>query len=193
MNNSLSKFIEAASAIKNPVVLELGTFRSIPDRSTTHKDFVPHHSKWIGADITPGDDVDFVGDVHVMALSFLRKYKPVDVIISCSTFEHFKYPHIAAHELGKCLKVGGLIFIQTHHCFPLHAYPYDYFRFSQEALRGCFDEINGWQIIDSCYEFPSVIKSEEMGEHPDFLNVCLYARKFSATPRKIRYKLDTKI
>ena len=43
----------------------------------------------------------------------------------------------------KALKVGGLIYIQTHQSFPLHGYPHDYFRFSREALASLFGTHDG--------------------------------------------------
>jgi len=191
MNTSLELFIEAAKEIDHPLVLELGTLQSIPGRSTLHKDFVPHHSAWIGTDIKAGPDVDGVADVHQLSRFFGKEF--FDIIISCSTFEHFKYPHLAAFEISKCLKRGGLVFVQTHHCFPLHAYPYDYFRFSTEALSACFGNNNGVQVISACYEFPSIISSEEIENHSDFLNTCYFGRKSMSTPKHYQYDFDTKI
>lgn len=191
MNTALNLFIQEAAKISKPIVLELGTFQSIPGRSTLHKDFAPHYSKWIGSDIQAGPDVDIVADVHKLS-KFIRK-NSVDIIISCSSFEHFKYPHKAAFEMSKCLKKCGLIFVQTHHCFPLHAYPYDYFRFSTEALVACFGSKNGISVLSQCYEFPAEIKANEIGNHPDFLNSNLFAQKTHSTPRKYIYEFDTNL
>jgi hypothetical protein len=97
-----------------------------------HRDWVPHAAEFLGSDIAGGARRRHRG----------RRAPPVgrrgeerfDVIISCSTFEHLKYPAVAAHEVLKALKVGGVLFVQTHQSFPLHGYPFDYFRFSREAL-----------------------------------------------------------
>ncbi len=53
-----------------------------------------------------GIDVDIVADVH--KLSQTTGEEQFDIVISCSSFEHFKYPHLAAHEIMKALKTGGL-------------------------------------------------------------------------------------
>ena len=133
-------------------MLELGTLQSVPGRSTMHRDWVPHASEFLGTDIEAGPDVDVVADLH--RLSDVVGSERFDVIISASTFEHLKYPTLAAHELMKALKVGGQIYVQTHQSFPLHGYPNDYFRFSQDALASLFGTRMGFEVIATNYDFP---------------------------------------
>jgi SAM-dependent methyltransferase len=183
-------FIEFSKKIPEPKVLELGTLQSIPGRSTMHKNFVPHAKVFHGSDISAGVDVDFIADVH--SLSKFVGNEKYDLVISCSSFEHFKYPHLAALEISKVIKPGGALFIQTHTCFPLHAYPYDYFRFSKEALSGCFGRKNGITVVSSDYEYPCKISSSEIGGgHGSWLNVCLFGIKTSETPLEYVYEFDT--
>jgi hypothetical protein len=183
-------FYERACAMEAPRVLELGTKRSLLDRSTMHCDFVPHAAEYLGTDIEPGVDVDIVADVH--RLSQVVGRESFDIIISCSTFEHFKYPHLAAHEVLKSLRVGGLVFIQTHQSFPLHAFPYDYFRFSREALSGLFSTRMGFVLHGTDYEFPcSIVSEADPGgrDHPAWLNVRLFGEKVEPTPSEYIYEL----
>ena len=178
-------FVERAHALPAPRVLELGTKRSIPERSTMHRSFVPHAHEYLGTDIETGADVDIAADVH--RLSEAIGPETFDIIISCSTLEHLKYPHLAAHELLKVLRVGGLLFIQTHQTFPLHAFPYDYFRFSREALAGLFGAQMGFDVIETDYEFPcSIVSEADPGgrDHPAWLNVRLLGQKIGPTPRE---------
>ena len=175
----------------NPRVLEIGTKRSIKDRSTMHKDWITHAKEYLGCDVENGIDVDIVCDVH--KLSETLGVESFDVIITCSGFEHFKYPHLAAHEIMKVLNINGLVFIQTHQSFPIHAYPYDYFRFSKQALEGLFGAKMGVEIIESSYEFPcSVVSSaDKFGAlHEAYLNSCIVVKKISKTPDKYIYELD---
>ena len=175
----------------NPSVLEIGTKRSIIDRPTMHKDWVPHAKEYLGCDIENGIDVDIVCDVH--KLSETLGVESFDVIITCSGFEHFKYPHLAAHEIMKVLSINGVLFIQTHQSFPIHAYPYDYFRFSKQALEGLFGAKMGVEIIESSYEFPcSIVSSaDKFGAlHEAYLNSCIVVKKISKTPDKYIYELD---
>jgi SAM-dependent methyltransferase len=190
-NIVLSRFRRRCREMDNPRVLELGTKRSIPDRSTRRDRWIPNASEYLGCDIESGVDVDIVADVH--CLTEVVGEEQFDVIISCSTFEHFKYPHLAAHQIMKALKIGGVLFIQTHHTFPLHAYPYDYFRFSREALSGLFGTEMGFRVIDTIYEFPARVYSSQVPTSfraPAFLNVCLYGEKIDKTPREYIYEYD---
>jgi hypothetical protein len=188
----LNQFLEDCRKLDSPKTLELGTKRSIPERSTKHFDWVPHSSQFLGVDISEGMDVDIVADVH--SLSNVVGCDSFDIIISSSTFEHFKYPHLAAHELMKVLKVGGLLFIQTHQTFPLHAYPFDYFRFSKEALAGLFGRKMGFQVIGIDYQYLSRISSYQIPDaykYPSYLNVLLFGKKVATTPEHYIYEFDT--
>jgi SAM-dependent methyltransferase len=191
-NESFERFVLRARALKSPRVLELGTKRSIPTRSTRHDEWVPNAGSYVGTDIEPGDDVDIVADVH--RLTAVTGEEQFDIVISCSTFEHFKYPHLAAHEVMKVMKVGGLLFVQTHQTFPLHAYPYDYFRFSREALEGLFGTKMGIRVVACDYQFPARIfarEASDLSEHQAYLNVRLFAEKTEKTPADYVYELDT--
>ena len=105
------RFAARCAELDAPSVLELGTKQSQPGRSTMHRDWVPHAGEFLGTDMEVGPDVDIVADVH--RLSETVGGERFDVILSCATFEHLKYPTLAAHELMKALKVGGLLYIQT--------------------------------------------------------------------------------
>lgn len=186
----LDRFIQRCQAMSAPFVLELGTKRSVPDRSTKHDMWVSDAGVYIGTDIEGGLDVDVVADVHRLSQAFGEEQ--FDIVISCSTFEHFKYPQLAAHEIMKILRKGGILFIQTHQTFPLHSYPYDYFRFSREALAALFGSRMGFSVLETDYEFPAAIHSERephLAAQPAFLNVRLYGKKTDTTPPVYIYDL----
>ena len=186
----LAEFLSACRAMVNPVVFELGTKRSIPTRSTRHDDWVPHARKFIGVDFQEGLDVDLVADVHRMGEVVGEEV--ADAIISCSTFEHLKYPFLAAHEITKVLKIGGVLFIQTHQTFPIHAYPYDYFRYTREALAALFGTRMGFEVVATGYDFPARIKSKRepgIRKVAAYLNTTLFGRKTGKTPGEYVYDL----
>jgi SAM-dependent methyltransferase len=190
-NLLLTRFKKRCRELDSPRVLELGTKRSIPDRSTRRDKWIPNASEYLGCDIESDIDVDIVADVH--RLTEVVGEEQFDVIISCATFEHFKYPHLAAHQVMKALKIGGVLFIQTHHTFPLHAYPYDYFRFSREALSGLFGTKMGFRVIETKYEFPARVFSSQVPtsfKAPAYLNVCLDGEKIGTTPQEYVYEFD---
>ena len=191
-NSLMHKFISRCQTMDQPRVLELGTKRSITARSTRHDAWIPNAGEYLGADIENGPDVDIIADVHY--LTQVTGEEQFDIIISCSTFEHFKYPHLAAHEVMKALRVGGVLFIQTHQAFPLHAYPHDYFRFSREALAGLFGTQMGFRVLATDYEFPAKIcslREPHTANFPSFLNVLLFGEKFDQTPQTYIFEYDT--
>jgi hypothetical protein len=156
-----------------------------------HRDWVPHAREFLGTDIEPGADVDVVADAHrlVNAVGTER----FDVIVSCSTFEHLKYPSLAAHELLRTLKVGGALFVQTHQSFPLHGYPADYYRFSREGLASLFGTTMGFDVRATNYDFPAQVvarRSDDSHLFPAFLNTTLWGVKRAPTPDQYRYELD---
>jgi len=188
----MDNFLARCRTMPAPRVLELGTLQSQAGRSTLHTDFVPHAAAYLGTDIVAGPDVDIVADIH--RLTQVTGEEQFDVIISCSSFEHFKYPHLAAHEVMKALRVGGVLFIQTHQTFPIHAYPYDYFRFSREALAGLFGAQMGFRVLAADYEFPVLLYSQRDPrslQAPAYLNVRLFGEKLAPTPAAYVYEFDT--
>jgi hypothetical protein len=173
-----------------PRVLELGTKQSQPGRSTMHRDWVPHASEFLGTDMEEGADVDVVADLH--RLSEVVGRESFDVILTCSTFEHVKYPWLASHELMRTLKVGGQLYLQTVQSFPLHGYPSDYYRFSREALASLFPAEMGFRTVATNYDFPIRLHSRrvaDLQEHPAFLNSTLWGEKVAPTPDEFHYEL----
>jgi hypothetical protein len=99
---------------------------------------------------------------------------------------------VAAHEVMKALKVGGLLYVQTHQAFPLHGYPLDYFRFSREALASLFGTTMGFEVVATNNDFPAEIYSrrlEDSHRFPAFLNTTLWGEKRAPTPADYRYEL----
>ena len=190
-NALFDDFVARCHQMNRPRVLELGTKRIIPEQSTRRDGWIPNAGEYWGCDIEGGTDVDIVADVH--RLSEVVGEERFDVIISCSTFEHFKYPHLAAHQIMKALKVGGVLLIQTHQAFPLHAHPYDYFRFSREALAGLFGTRMGFRVIAADYEFPARVYAPHAPlavAVPAFLNVRLFGEKIGQTPQEYVFEFD---
>lgn len=172
--------------MSRPRVVELGTKRAFTNRCTMHKEWIPHAQEFLGVDYQNGLDVDVVADIHRLSESIPES--SIDAIISCSTFEHLKYPWIAAVELSRCLKVGGCVFVQTHQTYPLHGAPYDYWRFTADGLEALFNSRIGMKTVAVCHEFPCSINTEEdpkaLENLTAFLNTCLCAVKIDRTPRE---------
>lgn len=175
--------INELAKIPAPSVIDLGARRVEGKPSTLRQEWVPHAKEYIGVDFQPGLDVDIVADVHTLSDTLgENKY---DAIISCSTLEHIQYPWIAAVEMCRVLKPGGLVFVQTHHTFPIHSYPYDYWRFTEDGLRALFAKQIGFEVMGTRSDFQCAIVSERepsIINQLSYLNVILTARKIHHPP-----------
>ena len=187
-NPAKNGFIERCRSIGSPRVLELG---ARPIYATRCDSWIPHAREYLGTDIEPGEDVDIIADVH--RLTRATGEEQFDIIISLAGFEHFKYPFLAAHEIMKALRIGGLIYIETVQTFPLHYAPSDYFRYSQEGLEALFGTKMGFRVLESGYCYPAKIYSPQLPNCRtglSFLCVYLIGEKTYKTPDKYVYDFE---
>lgn len=105
---------------------------------------------YIGCDIQEGPNVDRIEDVH--ALSF--DDDSVGTVVAFDTLEHVADPLRALQEIHRVLKPGGAVVITSVMFFPIHAHPWDYWRFTPEGfgqLLAPFDSslvlAYGWDLM----------------------------------------------
>jgi hypothetical protein len=133
-------------------VLEIGS-REVTGKSSARDGF--SNAKYVGFDYYPGENVDIVGDAHRLATYFEGEPK-FDVVYSSACFEHFAMPWVVATEIAKVLKIGGIVFIETHFSFSSHERPWHFFQFSDMALRVLFSEALGFECIEAGMSNPIV-------------------------------------
>jgi SAM-dependent methyltransferase len=136
---------------KGMKVLEIGS------RWVTGDYFKPYFSEadYIGFDFYQGKNVDVVGDAHKLSTYFPEGEK-FDVIYSSAVFEHFAMPWLVATEISKLLKVGGLLYVETHFSFSSHERPWHFFQYSDMALRVLFSPGMGFECIEAGMSNPMV-------------------------------------
>lgn len=176
-STSFKQFLKFVDVAMPRNVLELGT-RKWGETSTHHKHLFPGVTDYIMADYMDGDDVDIVSDAHD-----LEEFPDgtFDCVFSASTFEHIQYPWIAAQAIHRVLKNGGILFAQTHQTFPIHGYPHDYTRWSDEGLRSLF----GWagfhvmqaDMFDRCTIVPRPDYAVWDTNAPAYIGVAVFAIK----------------
>jgi SAM-dependent methyltransferase len=88
-------------------------------------------------DIVPGSGVTIVGDLQACPQVPDDTY---DVIVCTQVLEHVPNPFLAAAELARILKPGGLLLLTVPAAYPYHSAPDDYWRFSRDSLRLLFGE-----------------------------------------------------
>jgi SAM-dependent methyltransferase len=106
--------------------------------------------KHIGCDIQEGPGVDQIEDVH--HLSF--EDGSVGTIICLETLEHVADPLRAVQEMHRVLQPGGLLAISSLMFFPIHAHPWDYWRFTPEGFELLLEPFEsklvvaqGWELM----------------------------------------------
>jgi len=133
-------------------VLEIGS-REVTGPSNAREEF--SKAKYVGFDFYPGKNVDVVGDAHKLS-SYFGENEKFDIIYSSACFEHFAMPWVVATEIAKLLKVGGIVFVETHFSYQSHERPWHFFQFSDMALRTLFSNALGFECIESGMSNPIV-------------------------------------
>lgn len=109
---------------------------------------------YTGIDIEPGEYVDILLGVEKLTQHFGEE--AFDVIISTETLEHVIDWRVAVNEMKKALRKGGLLIVTTRsRGFPIHAYPYDTWRYEAEDFMKIFSDMEILQLIKDP-EFPGV-------------------------------------
>ena len=133
-------------------ILEIGS-REVTGVSKARKGF--SNAEYVGFDYYPGNNVDIVGDAHKLS-SYFKEEDRFDIVYSSACFEHFAMPWIVSTEIAKVLKVGGIVFVETHFSFISHERPWHFFQFSDMALRVLFSEELGFECIEAGMSNPIV-------------------------------------
>lgn len=87
--------------------------------------------EYVGVDMRHGIGVDQILNLHEIDLP----PESVGTILCMDTLEHVEYPHRALEEIHRVLKPNGIAVISSVMYYPIHDYPYDYWRFTPEAFR----------------------------------------------------------
>jgi len=87
--------------------------------------------QYVGCDMRQGPGVDVLLNLHKIDLP----NESAGTVLCLDTLEHVEYPRRAIDELHRILKPNGIIVISSVMDFPIHDYPFDYWRFTPEAFK----------------------------------------------------------
>jgi SAM-dependent methyltransferase len=110
--------------------------------------------KYIGADMRAGPGVDLILNLHRIDLPA----ESAGTVLLFDTIEHVEFPRKAMEEIKRILRPDGMLIISSVMNFPIHEYPYDYWRFTPEAFRSLLQSFSS-SFVDSCgiSEFPHTV------------------------------------
>lgn len=152
----------------------------------TRRELVPSEWEYVGFDIVQGENVDVVGDAHALSTVFGRD--EFNAVFAVSVFEHLLMPWKAAIEINRVMATGGVLFVSSHQAWPVHEYPWDYWRFSDQAWHGLFNAYTGFEIVDAVmgepgYITPDVVHgpTDGLDQQPAWLATAVIARKIGDT------------
>ncbi len=169
-------------------VLEIGARIVGPESYARIGEFAPD-CHYVGCDIHPAPGVDLVADAHTLSAATGRA--AFEGIFSIAVMEHIAEPWRVAAEINRALSQGGLTFHITHHTFPLHETPNDFWRYSDEAMRILFGPARGFEIVDVGMRNPANLvrlfpgrglADMELTRHHGFVGTWVLARKVAEIP-----------
>lgn len=110
--------------------------------------------KYVGSDMRAGPGVDVILNLHDLELDS----ETVGTALALDTLEHVEYPRKAISEIHRVLKQGGILIISSVMKFPIHNYPFDYWRYTPEGLKSLL-EIFTVYLVESAGEvdFPHTV------------------------------------
>jgi SAM-dependent methyltransferase len=150
------KFAADNDLLEGKVVVDVGSY----NYNGTYRPIFEPKSKYIGADIYAGPNVDvIVGSPEWDVL------KDVDAVVSGNTFEHVKDDALLLQQIHSILKPGGVICISTPSTGPVHDAPKWYRFYSPESISAAVTAA-GFSVL-SC----------EIDPHEEFLFINCVARK----------------
>lgn len=127
---------------------------------------------------TPGNvlGVDMLEGPGVNTVIDMERPDPADRIgsfdhVEClSVLEHAKHPWRLAANLETVMLPGATLFVSVPFCWPVHAYPDDYWRVSPAALEILFPSIE-WierRLVNQTIVEGAKIKRVHIGKYPYF-------------------------
>ncbi len=120
-------------------VLDLGAGKS------KYKSLLPQTiSEYVAFDTVKRENIDVVGDI----LNLPFPDESFDTVICTQVLEHTKNPWLAAQQMHRILKPGGICVTTAPFFCPYHKDPGDYFRYTKDGLAEIFSS-NGFKILEN--------------------------------------------
>lgn len=132
-----------AGSLRGPI-LEIGSKRygGFP-MFFDYRTLFPGGTKYVGADMEAGDGVDAVVDMTTDIAGIRQKLgmERFQTIICLSVMEHVGDITAFSQNVEELLEPGGTLVLSVPFVWEIHAYPYDYWRFTPRAIEFLYKNI----------------------------------------------------
>lgn len=133
-------------------VIEVGSFNVNGSLRQSILSMSP--AKYIGTDMQEGPGVDVICKAEDLLAMFGEH--SFDAVISTEMLEHVNDWRLIVHNLKMLLRPGGVLLITTRsRGFPLHSFPFDFWRFEREHFMQIFSDMKN-VIVDTDPSAPGV-------------------------------------
>lgn len=103
------------------------------------------NSEYIGIDLEKGSNVDMIADAYRLN-SYFEKDR-FDAVLCLHLFEHVARPWIILENIKFILQTGGIMYVSIPTIgYPVHNYPGDYWRVTEQAVREVI--FDGYDVLD---------------------------------------------
>lgn len=136
---------------------------------------------YIGTDMVTGSNVDFVVNFEDPSDKFIENYKNhFGTVLILNVLEHTFDPIRVLNNVFSIIKHNGTCVIITPTVWPLHSYPYDYWRINPDFYES-YSKINNYSIIKESFKY--------IGKHSVDRNLSIDGKYTlpSPTNTKIKY------
>lgn len=124
-------WIEKHAAGLGDDVLEVGSRQHVPNAWwVMNRDLA--RGQWTGMDMQPGHGVDVVADLHALPEEWAGRFSGV---LCSEVLEHVARPWVALPKLHAVMQPGALLIVTVPFCFPRHAFPDDFYRYTESGIR----------------------------------------------------------
>jgi SAM-dependent methyltransferase len=126
-------------------ILEIGSKRYAgPPISFDYRTLFAASTDYVGVDAEAGTGVDIVLDMTASVEALREKLgtQQYGAIICLSVLEHVKDIMSFSRNVEGLLRRGGMLVLSVPFSWEIHAYPGDYWRFTPEAVRFLFGDVD---------------------------------------------------
>lgn len=177
MRESIKQFIRIISEtlpIAEPI-FEFGSLQTPGQEEFADIRPIFPGKEYVGCDMRDGPGVDRILNLHNIEVP----PGSVGTILVLDTLEHVEYPRIALEQVYEVLKPGGMAVITSVMKFPIHEFPYDYWRFTPQGFKSLLNNF-AYEFVDFAGDerFPHTVVGIGFKDHTPADSLNEFEKKF---------------